>query len=54
MSSNPHVRAAASAWLAAYHAALQRGLAEAAAQARADEALQHIVDGIARVADPSG
>ena len=43
LSSNPHVRDAAAAWLAAYHAALQRGVTEAAAQARADEALQRTV-----------
>jgi hypothetical protein len=43
MSSNPQVRAAAAAWLAAYRAALERGCAEAAAQAGADEALQRLV-----------
>ena len=43
MSSNPHVRDAAAAWLAAYSAALTRGYAEHDAQARADEALQRVV-----------
>jgi hypothetical protein len=44
MSSNPHVRDAAAAWLAAYSAALTRGYAEHDAQARADEALQRVIE----------
>jgi hypothetical protein len=43
MSSNPHVRDAAAAWLAAYNLALTRGFAEHDAQARADEALQQVI-----------
>jgi len=43
MSSNPHVRDAATAWLAAYSAALTRGCAEHVAQARADEEIQRVV-----------
>ena len=42
LSSNPEVRDAAATWLAAYDAALRRGCAEDAAQARADEALERM------------
>ena len=45
MSSNPQVRNAAAAWLAAYSAALKRGYAEHDAQARADEALRNAFQG---------
>ena len=40
MSSNPHVRCAAAAWLDARRSALGLGLAEEDAQARADATLQ--------------
>ncbi len=40
MSSNPHVRGPATAWLDAYSSALRLGCAEREAQARADDAFQ--------------
>src|SRR5260370_39517193 len=43
MSSNPRVRCAAAAWLAARRSALELGLAEEDAQARADATLQREV-----------
>ena len=43
MSSNPRVRCAAIAWLDARRSALELGLAEEEAQARADATLQREV-----------
>ena len=43
MSSNPRVRSAAAAWLDARRTALEVGLAEEDAQARADATLQREV-----------
>jgi hypothetical protein len=43
LSSNPYVRDAAAAWLAAYTGALRCGCAEADAQDRADAALRRVV-----------
>jgi hypothetical protein len=50
MSSNARVRAAATAWLAAYSAALSLGCTEQEAQSRADEAFQQ---GVAETPTPA-